>query len=451
MSLSSRVAAALAAATDTRDFVVGPAVLAQAPRLFERFSERPALVVADPNTFAAAGRAVLGHLSAAGVPCVPPCVLPSKAPHADDTTLAAVRQAIEDADATAVAVGAGTVNDLCKRASFELNRPYMVVATAASVDGYASFGAPISQRGFKKTLPCSAPRAILADTDVLRRAPREMTAAGYADLAAKVTGGSDWIIADAVGADPLLPAIWEMTQTPLRAWLAEPEALAKGDPTRVEALFEGLTLTGFAMQATQSSRPASGAEHLFSHAWEMAGLTGPDGREPSHGFKVAIGTLATTLATELLFARDFTADDVAAAVAAYPEWDTREAFIRGLFEGGPLLDRILEESRAKHLAPNALRERLETVAANWGKLRHRVTTQLIPSQRLHGMLKAAGCPVQPGEIGLSTARVAATAIAAQMIRTRYTVLDLAMETGRLHELAAGLERAWNAASQATEP
>ena len=109
----------------------------------------------------------------------------------------------------------------------------------------------------------------------------------------QITGGSDWILADALDDDPIQPAIWEMIQTPLRGWIAHPARLATGDCERLEALFEGLTLCGFAMQATQSSRPASGAEHLFSHVWEMAGLTDPQGREPSHGFKVALGTLAT--------------------------------------------------------------------------------------------------------------------------------------------------------------
>ena len=70
-----------------------------------------------------------------------------------------------------VAVASGTLNDIVKRAAHECDRPYMAVATAASVDGYTSFGASITKDGFKQTLTCPAPRAVVADLDVLTAAP----------------------------------------------------------------------------------------------------------------------------------------------------------------------------------------------------------------------------------------------------------------------------------------
>ena len=450
----NRIDRALEAATDTKYFELGTDILGRTPDLFEHISgDRPALVVADANTFRAAGKFVLGHLSAAQVPCVEPYLF-DVPPHADDVMLAAVRHAIEQHDAIAVAVGSGTINDLCKRASHEARRPYMVVATAASVDGYASFGAPISERGFKKTLPCAAPRAILADMDVLKKAPYAMTAAGYADLAAKVTGGADWIIADLLGVDPIKSAIWEMTQTPLRDWIADPQGLydeCHGENSELRTqnselralygLFEGLTLTGFAMQATQSSRPASGAEHLFSHVWEMGHHT-HDGEEPSHGFKVAIGTLATTRFIEALFEHDFTYRDIDGALARYPSWDERETAIRALFDGGELLDRILAESKAKHLSRGDLHDRLDLLAKCWTPLRAKLRQHLIPFARLRAMFASAGCPTSPADIGLAPQRVAATALAAQMIRSRYTCLDLAFETGLLLPAAHSLMTAF---------
>ncbi len=439
---SKRITAALQAATETRALVVGASALAQVPALLRRHFEPPALVVADMNTWQAAGREVQERLRAAGMPCREPLLLAGSRPHADEATVAGVRSALGAEPGTALAVGAGTINDLCKRASFELQRPYMAVATAASVDGYASFGAPITVRGFKKTLPCDAPRVVVADTAVLCAAPAEMTAAGYADLAAKITGGSDWILADAVGADPIQPAIWTLIQTPLREWLANPAGLRAGDSDRLEALFEGLTLTGFAMQATRSSRPASGAEHLLSHVWEMAGLTDAAGEEPSHGFKVALGTLAVTALTEAFFSRELSPDEIDHAVARHPSWPEREATIRGLFEGGELLDRVLEESRAKHLESAALRGRLTALRADWPRLRQRIRRQLVPSDTLRDRLEQAGCPTTPQALGLTPVRAAATVLAAQMIRERYTILDLAAETGRLAGLAADLPLFW---------
>jgi glycerol-1-phosphate dehydrogenase [NAD(P)+] len=176
----------------------------------------------------------------------------------------------------------------------------------------------------------------------------------------------------------------------------------------------------------------------------MTGLADPDGREPSHGFKVALGTLATTALTEAFFETSFGVEQVDAAVAAYPDWPTREAFIRKLFQEGPLRERILQESLAKHHTPAALRERLHLLALHWEKLAHRVRSQLIPFATLRHMLEKAGCPTHPAAIGLSATRVSATVFAAQMIRNRTTILDLAAECGRLPLLAAQLGHAWPA-------
>ena len=120
---------------------------------------------------------------------------------------------------------------------------------------------------------------------------------------------------------------------------------------------------------------------------------------------------------ERLFETPFTRDDIDEAVARYPAWAERARQIRRLFGDGEVGDRVLAESRAKHLEPDALRQRLADVAERFGALRERVDDQLMPWMRMREMLRCAGCPVAPGEIGLSAARCGATVIAAQMIRS----------------------------------
>jgi predicted HD superfamily hydrolase involved in NAD metabolism len=126
--------------------------------------------------------------------------------------------------------------------------------------------------------------AVVADKEVLFTAPAEMAAAGYADLTAKIVAGADWIIADILKQDPIIPATWDVVQKDLRSWLA--------DSNDLMAVFMGLAATGYAMQMHDDSRPASGSEHLFSHVWEMEGLLF-NGEEVSHGFKVSVGTVVT--------------------------------------------------------------------------------------------------------------------------------------------------------------
>lgn len=433
---------ALSTATDTRVFRVGKGILPQTTEVFKsNFPGCAALVVADETTWRVCGAEVESLLKAGGVECLKPLIFKAEPPPtATYENLCAVQGALEAAgqDTRAVAVGSGTINDLCKCASDHLKRPYMCVATAASVDGYASFGAPITKDGFKKTWPCAAPLAIVADSAILADAPRHLSASGYADLIAKVPSGADWILADAVGADPIRDDVWATTQIPLRGWTDAPAALAAGDGAAMDNLFTGLALTGFAMQTTHTSRPASGAEHLFSHCWEMLEIRCPDGSHPSHGDKVGVGALSTTLLLEKFFSEPFDHNQIDAAVAAYPDFARREAFIRATLPPGRIADEAVEASRAKHLDEAALRERLGVIADRFDELKKRVEGQLIPFAQFREMLKAAGCPVEPAQIGASPHDVLLATYGAQMIRNRYTILDLVYETGRLPAYAAWL-------------
>ena len=298
-------------------------------------------------------------------------------------------------------------------------------------------------------MPCGtsplllAPLAVAAEPDVLAAAPAFLASSGYGDLLGKITAGSDWLLADLVtGRDAIDRRAWDLVQGPLERWVADPAKVAAGDPAAVAGLFEGLVASGLAMQVARGSRPASGAEHHFSHTWEMSGLRLADGSEPSHGHKVALGTLCAAAATRALFARDFTAADIPAATAAYPAWAAREARIRAEAPDSPRMqDAMLAECRAKHLEGAALGDRLARLAGCWGELRERALSQLARVPDLAERLSAAGCPTRPADLNTTAADVERLVSRVQMIRSRYTVLDIAFETGRLPEVAAAVRRA----------
>ncbi|MBD3306895.1 iron-containing alcohol dehydrogenase [candidate division KSB3 bacterium] len=425
---------ALQAASETEDFILDEGCRRQTPAVFQRyFPGMKALVVADETTFDVAGKSVHDHLQAAQIETLEPFVFPGYPTlHAEYANIEQLRDFLKDQpDTIPIAVGSGTINDIVKRGSYECDRRYMVVATAASMDGYSSFGAAIVRDGFKKTLECPAPLVIIADIEILRDAPPEMTAAGYGDLVSKIPAGADWVIADAVGVDPFVPAVWEMVQPDLRKWIAAPDKLKTGDSQAFEYLFEGLTMTGFAMQALRRSRPASGADHLFSHMWEMQNLTGSQGETISHGFKVSIGILASTALMEVVCAREIRQQDIDAVCRAWKPWEARKADIQQAFQDTPIIDRVLAESQAKYLSVEQLRQRLKSLRTRWQELCDHVTRQLIPYPELKQMFIAAGCPVTPEQINLTRDRVCHTVAPAQMIRNRYTILDLAYELGWL--------------------
>jgi glycerol-1-phosphate dehydrogenase [NAD(P)+] len=300
------------------------------------------------------------------------------------------------------------------------------------MDGYAAFGAGITREGFKRTLACPAPRAILADLDVLAAAPPHMAAWGYADLLGKITAGADWLIADTLEVEPMVPSVWTMVQSSLREWAGQPERLRAGDRQAIEGLVQGLIMTGLAMQAMKSSRPASGSEHQFSHLWEMEGLT-YRGEPVSHGFKVGIGSIASAALYEKLLERDFDDLDIPAICAAWPSPQELEQTVRQSHQLPELVEKAAEESLAKHPTSEQLARRLARLRERWPELRERLRSQLMTAGRLRQMLEAADCPGDPADIGLTLPRLKASYPLARQIRRRYTVLDLAAEAGCLGE------------------
>ncbi|WP_288615740.1 sn-glycerol-1-phosphate dehydrogenase [Victivallis vadensis] len=408
---------------ETECFILDSGALAAVPGLCrEFFPGRRPWIVADGNTWEAAGKGVLNSLREAGLTPAEPYLFPaSPLLHAEnrhvDTLVAAMLP-----DAVPVAVGGGTVNDLVKRAAFVAGRRYLCVPTAASVDGFTSSGASLVKDGLKQTLPCPAPLALAADTDVLKAAPPEMAAAGYADLAAKIPAGADWLIVDTLGLEPVRPEVWQMVQPELRDRLSEPADLEK--------IFLGLAATGYAMQLYRDSRPASGAEHLVSHVWEM------EGSEASHGFKVGIGTLAVTAMMTEAFRLSAAELRRVASPPSGPE--EREREIAALLSRGVYGD-AAGIAMKKFLSGNELLERRSLIASKWEQMGERVLRQLIPFNEMKRQFQRAGCPVHPAEIGLARADFRDGFRRAQLIRKRYTVLDLAYEAGILELLLDRME------------
>jgi len=430
-----RISEALRGAADTVAVVIGSGVIGRVGAVFgDTFGDRPAIVVADGNTWDVAGQAVRERLAAGGRDVREPYVFPAKPTlYADYDNVTTLVGALREQDATPVAVGAGTLNDIVKRAAHELGRPYLCVTTAASMDGYTAFGAAITKEGYKQTMTCPAPRAVLADVDVLTGAPAPMTSAGYADLLAKIPAGADWIVADVLEIEPIDRAVWDLVQGPLRSATAHPAELHAGDAEAMDALIEGLVMSGLAMQAASSSRPASGAEHQFSHLWEMEHLGQDDDPPLSHGFKVGLGSIATSALYERLLARDLAALDVDAAVAAWPSWDEVERSVRAEHTEPGLDEAAVEETKAKYVSADELRERLTLLTERWPDLRERLSEQLLPASEIRDRLAAAGAPTSPAEIGLDAAAFRATYRRAQMIRRRFTILDLCNQAGILDE------------------
>lgn len=439
--MSELIERALRTARDTRLAFIGEGAVDRAAEAFtELFGDATAIVVADERTMEIAGNRVTEVLRAAGVPLLEPLVFPAEPElYAGYENVEVIRDHLEPLDAVAIAVGSGSLNDLVKRAVGELERPYLQVGTAASMDGYTAFGASITNQGFKITHDCPAPRGSVSDTAIMAAAPRVMTASGFGDLMGKVPASADWMIADALGIEPIEPDVWELVQARLRPSLARPDLLAAGDVGAISQLAEGLVMSGLAMQMMQSSRPASGAEHQFSHLWEMEGL-GMDvtPRRLSHGFKVGLGSVSIAALYERLLERDLAAIDTDAAVAAWPSAEEAEAQVRASFPIPEMVESVVTQRMSKWLPPEQLAARIETLKAAWPELSQRIRGALFSAEDIAHRLEVVGAPNHPSQIGVDWDRFRETYLRAGAIRSRYTVLDTARELGILDELVEEL-------------
>ncbi len=434
IAIMNKVESALQRTTDTKALVIGVDTLPQTAEMFKRlFPAGRALVVADSNTWRVAGKEVHRILAEAGIAQDEPHIFTDPKLYAEWTFVGELDGVLAATDAVPVAVGSGVINDLTKLCSHHNGRRYMVVGTAASMDGYTAYGASITKDGNKQTFDCPAPLGMVLDPSISAAAPAKMSASGYADLIAKIPAGADWMLADAVGADKMDDFAFGLVQEGLKEALCDPAGVHAGNVAKVEQLAEGLLLSGFAMQATQSSRPASGAEHQFSHLWDMEHLRF-NGASVSHGFKVGIGTLASTAFLEMLLDAPVETLDVEKCVAAWKSWEETERDIRAVFDNDPeFVARGLKETRDKYVDQEGLREQLTRLKRAWPELRGRIRSQIIPFGEVHRRLELVGAPCEPEQIGISRARFRASFEKIPYMRSRYTVIDVAFRCGWMEE------------------
>jgi glycerol-1-phosphate dehydrogenase [NAD(P)+] len=404
------------------------------------FGTIKAVIIFDENTKKVAGDKIISLLLQEGIACES-ILLESKGDSMLTPSYGYVKKLVTsfpNMDFVPVAVGSGTINDLVKRAAFEVNKPYISVPTASSVDGFCSYGAALIVDEYKITLECPAPKMIFADPLIMLTAPASMTASGYGDLYSKVNAGADWILADKLGIESIDPVSWEIVQKDLRLWVSDPVALTQKSPKAISSLFEGLSAIGFAMQIYGDSRPASGAEHLISHIWEMENVHYAH-RPVFHGEKVAVGTLIAIALQKAFYSYPIEGLQVESIVSKREKWEDREKKIHSYFPSAKLSSRIITVCKEKWISNKAIKERLVTLQQVWPQLKEAVFLQLSNTTKIKEDLEIANCPVSLADIGLSSNVLKNTLAKAQMIRTRYTILDIIYECNLFDEICGNIK------------
>ncbi|MBP5349337.1 MAG: iron-containing alcohol dehydrogenase, partial [Clostridia bacterium] len=213
-------------------------------------------LLSDENTVKVGGKRVERLLAGAGIP-VASCVLPASV-EPDEAGVDAAKKRFDPACDLVVAVGSGVVNDIGKCAAFDAGVPYLVVGTAPSMDGYASGSAAMVVNGLKVSLPRRCAAVIIGDTDLLATAPDEMLIAGLGDMIAKYVSIAEWRISHLVTGEYYCERVAAAVREALSVCVKNAKGLLSRNKTAIEAVFEGLVLSGAAMNYAGLSRPASG-------------------------------------------------------------------------------------------------------------------------------------------------------------------------------------------------
>ncbi|MCL5279779.1 MAG: sn-glycerol-1-phosphate dehydrogenase [Planctomycetes bacterium] len=393
---------------------------------------RRVAVVADVRTGDICGRRVEESLRSAGIEAARVLVpdRPHAGPMCDDVTVTAVVEPLRGVRPDlVVAVGSGVINDLSKWAAFQLGIPYLVVATAASMNGYSSANVAPTVGGVKRLIEARAPVAVLAEPGIIEQAPARMLAAGFGDTIAKHQSTADWVMNRWLSGEYYCGFCAGIVARLEPLYLAHPEDIRDRRPEAVGGLFEALFWTGMAMTLMGTSVPASGGEHLFSHTLDMiAEIRGE--RHDLHGRQVGLGTVLSAALYQRILALD---SPVLKPLP--PAVDDR------LWSAPSVAAAVAEQYQAKQQRLEPIRHQIVQRDV-WDRLRTELAAEAKSPATIHTWLKRAGAAVSMVDIGCSRERIKTALLHMHEIRKRFTIVDLAWLCGILPAAADDLIDQW---------
>lgn len=401
------------------------------------------LVVSDEHTWKAVGSRVVETLRAGGR-TVRSLILEPRAGEdhvvCEDGMIASLETLVATSDRIhVIAVGAGSINDICKVASHRRGLPYVCVPTAASMNGYTSSIAAVLSGGVKRTWPVHQPMGVFADVDVIREAPLVMNRAGFGDLLSKPYCQADWLLSHFVRGVAYSAEAASVLDGPWNDMVEAAAGIGAGESRATHVLMETLLVSGFSMAMAGTSAPASGAEHLISHYWDMEEHGQDRPVRGLHGTQVGIGTRVSSRTLARLVQLE--PEDLLRAARAASMRRPDDRWIDGIGDVHPeLTDEIVaeiqEQFRKKQRHGEALTTELETLSERWTEVREALAAILIPTERVDRALEEAGCIARPSELGVSREHMIRTILNCRHIRARYVNFDLLDDLGLLEQAAA---------------
>ena len=409
---------------------IGAGVLARLPEILQSYAAKTVFVLSDDNTYRAAGEKVCALLKKAGIKVVSYC-FPEGAVEPDEKSVGSAFMHFDSKCDVIIGVGSGVINDIGKILSCHSGKPYIIVATAPSMDGYASASSSMTRDGLKISLPSKSADVIIGDTDVLCQAPMHMMKSGLGDMIAKYISICEWRISHIITGEYYCEEVANLIRIALKRCTDHAQGLLRRDPDAVQAVFEGLVIGGVAMNYAGLSRPASGVEHYISHIVDMRAVEFGTPMD-LHGIQCAIGTAIALSAYEKL-AKITPNREKALAYAKAFDKATWEKELRQLLGKGAEPMIALEEKEQKYDL-SAHQMRLEIILENWQNILEVMDQELPAKAQLDSLLTALDIPSTLDAIGTPTALLPQIFRATKDIRDKYVLSRLCWDLGVLDEL-----------------
>ena len=409
--------------------VIGSGVVNQVPEFVKKYGKKP-FVVADLNTYAAAGERVCTLLNEAAIP-YGSFIFQDTALEPDEHAVGAAFMHYDTSCDVILGVGSGVINDICKILSNTTGNPYIIVGTAPSMDGYASATSSMSRDGVKVSLNSRCADVIIGDTDILKTAPDHMLRSGLGDMLAKFVSIAEWRIAHLITGEYYCEEVAQLIRTAVKKCVDNAEGLLRREDAAIEAVFEGLVIGGVAMAYAGVSRPASGVEHYFSHVWDMRGLEFGT-KVDLHGIQCAMATVKAVKLYEKV-------------MEITPDWEKANAYVQSFdlenwntqlrkFLGSSAETMIQLEKKEGKYRKDTHEARFRLIAENWEKILKILQEELPEYEELCKLMDAVGISRDLEDIGVSREDARITFRATKDIRDKYVLSRLAWDLGILDEL-----------------
>ncbi|MFH1969175.1 MAG: iron-containing alcohol dehydrogenase [Verrucomicrobiota bacterium] len=406
-----------------REIIYSESAIKDAPAILGRnFCGKTTAIIADKRTCAAAGKVLNDSLAAQGWQ-VDNLIIPDSAdgkePICDDNTLDYLLNRLPKRNFY-IAVGSGVISDLTKWAACKTGKPYAVLATAASMNGYSSANIAPTIKGVKRLVDGTCPLVIMAVPSIFNQAPYKLTTAGLGDVLAKPVSITDWRVSNLLFGEYFCPLCARLISEIEPAYLNNPGDIFLRKPAAMKALFNALIYSGLSMTIAGTSSPSSGGEHMISHALDSTalahGLT-----HDYHGRQVGLGTIFACALYERILALENPRFQLQTE-------ETNRTFWQSLV---PVVEE--EHAHKRSRAAKAV-EQLKKKDC-WNELRAIVRKSVRTPSKIRNCLKSAGAAYRLADIGCEHARFLDAALNCHQMRARYTVIDLARAVGIMPKAA----------------